>query len=297
MSQQDIYQGTRKERIKRAYFANGVNNAVTELTDQVIQFTKGTGAKGAVVGLSGGIDSTTVAFLCKKAFDKYNLENPDNKLELYGLIMPSAVNSYNDEKDGIMVAKKLGIEFKTVPIEPIAKVFTENLEEINNKFHKGNLYSELRAVVLSRVAAEKNYRVMGTGNRDEDYVLGYFTKRGDGAVDNNILGNVPKRLVKELALELGVPGEIINRKPTAGLWEEQTDEGELGYAYDLAEIIKNGFDQGLTKEKISEITGFKEENIQDVQERHIKTQHKREVPMIGKVNLEYAFWEDEDGKS
>ena len=286
-----------KEIIKRAYFANGVEEAVNELTGQVIQFTKGTGAKGAVVGLSGGIDSTTVAFLCKKAFDKYNLENPDSKLELYGLIMPSAANSSKDEQDGIMVAKKLGINFKTVPIEPIAKIFTENLEEINNKFHKGNLYSELRGVILSRVAAEKNYRVMGTGNRDEDDVLGYFTKRGDGAVDNNILGNVPKRLVKELALELGVPEEIINRKPTAGLWEEQTDEGELGYTYDQAEIIKNGFDQDLTKEKIAEITGFKEEDIQDVQERHSKTQHKREVPRIGKINLMYDFWEGKNGKS
>jgi NAD+ synthase len=108
----------------------------------------------------------------------------------------------------------------------------------------GNLYSEIRATVLSRFGAAKNLRIMGTGNRDEDYILGYFTKRGDGAVDNNILGNVPKRLVRQLAAYLGAPEDLVNRVPTAGLWPGQTDEGEMGISYaeldDILERLQKG---------------------------------------------------------
>jgi len=274
-------------KIKRAYFPNGPEKAADELAEEIIRFTRGTGGDGGVVGISGGIDSTTVAYLCKYSFDEYNKKNLDkNPLRLYGVLMPSKANESKDLEDGLRVVEKIGIESKVVEIEPLAEVFAQTLN-IDNKFNRGNLYSELRAVILSRVAASKNYRLMGTGNRDEDYILGYFTKRGDGAVDNNILGNLPKRLVRELADYLGVPNDLVNRIPTAGLWEGQTDEKELGYNYEQAEIIQNGFDQGYTKEQIQEITGFNIKIIEDVAYRHKISEHKRNVPSVGKVNLEY----------
>jgi NAD+ synthase len=272
-------------KIKKAYFAEGVEKAAEELTDEVIRFTRGSGASGGVIGLSGGVDSTTVAYLCKHAFDREN--SPKEKLQLYGVIMPSKANHINDEQDGLKVAKNLGIKGIIIPIEPIAEAFINQIPEIDNEFDKGNLYSEIRAVILSRIAATKNCRVMGTGNRDEDYVLGYFTKRGDGAVDNNILGNLPKRLVRELAKHLGAPEDLVGRVPTAGLYQGQTDEGDLGYTYDQAELIQNGFDQGLNTEEIIEITGFKKEIIEDVAKRHKISEHKRNVPPVGKVNLSY----------
>ncbi len=274
-------------KIQRAYFKKGLEGAVDELSKEVINFTKGTGAEGGVLGLSGGIDSTTVAYLSKYAFDKYNAEHPNEEpLKLYGLLMPSNANANEDLQDGLTIAKNLGIEKKVVPIEPFAEVFVNNLG-IFNSFDRGNLYSELRAVVLSRFAAAKNCRVMGTGNRDEDYVLGYFTKRGDGAVDNNILGNLPKRLVRELARHLRAPEDLVNRVSTAGLWQGQTDEGELGYDYEQSEIIQNGFDQGYTTKQIQEITGFEKKIIEDVAKRHKITEHKRNAPPVGKVNLTY----------
>lgn len=278
----------KEEKIKIVKFKHGIKFAIDELAEQIIGWTAGTGASGGIVGLSGGIDSTTVAYLCEYAFDKYNKKYPDKKpLKLYGVMLPSRANNSKDEEDGAKVAKALGIEAKTISIEPIAQIFISNLPEIDNEFDRGNLYSETRAIILSRIAASKNCRVMGTGNRDEDYVLGYFTKRGDGAVDNNILGELPKRLVKEVASHLGVSDSLVQRVPTAGLWNGQTDEGELGYNYAQAEIIQNGFDQGFSQEKIEEITDFKIEIINDVARRHKVNEHKRIPPPAGEVSFEY----------
>jgi NAD+ synthase len=281
-----------EDKIKIADFKYGPEHAAIELAEQILQWTAGTGANGAVIGLSGGIDSTTTAYLTKFAFDTYNRANPDKKpLKLLGLMLPSKANNLKDAKDGIRVAESLGIEYKVIPIQEMADAFIQQIPEVlTDNFDIGNLYSELRAVTLSRYGAANNYRVMGTGNRDEDYILGYFTKRGDGAVDNNILGNLPKRLVRKLAAWFDnpkVPEDLVNRIPTAGLWENQTDEGELGYNYDQAEIIQNGYDEGKTPEQIQGITGYDMGIILDVDKRHRSTEHKRQLPPVGQVTLEY----------
>lgn len=271
--------------IKLAEFKD-IEKATAQLADQILDWTTGTGATGAVIGLSGGIDSTTVAYLTKFAFDNYNIINPP--IKLMGLIMPSDANNPKDAEDGIRVAEALGIEYKVIPIQPMADAFMQQIPDtLQKEFDIGNLYAELRAIVLSRYGGANNLRIMGTGNKDEDYVLGYFTKRGDGAVDNNILGNLPKRLVRQLAAHLGAANDLVARVATAGLWENQTDEGELGYNYDQAEIIQNGYDQGLNEDQIQQITNYNPKIIQDVQHRHITTEHKRQLPPVGKVTLEY----------
>lgn len=281
-----------EQKIKTAYFRHGVEYAANELAEQVLEMTVGTGANGGVVGLSGGIDSTTTAYLCKYAFDSYNRANPDREqLKLLGLVMPSNANNPKDAEDGLRVADLLGIEREVVAIQPMADAFVKEMPDVlKEDFDIGNLYSELRATVLSRYGAANNLRIMGTGNRDEDYVLGYFTKRGDGAVDNNILGNLPKHLVRELAAWFKnpeVPGDLIQRVPTAGLWKGQTDEGELGYTYMQAHVVQNGYDQGFTAEQIQEITGYDMKIIEDVEFRHKTTEHKRQVPTVGEVTLAY----------
>ncbi|MFW5746058.1 MAG: NAD(+) synthase [Nanoarchaeota archaeon] len=275
--------------IRKAYFPHGAAQAASELMDSILSWTAGTGAAGGVVGLSGGIDSTTVAYLCKFAFDAYNAQEQKSPLALHGLVLPSQANAVADAHDGTRVAELLQIPYKVIPIEPIADKYVEALpDSLEQQFDRGNLYSEIRATVLSRYGAARNLRIMGTGNRDEDYVLGYFTKRGDGAVDNNVLGNLPKRLVRDLARHLGVPADLVGRVSTAGLWEGQTDEKELGYRYAQAEIIQNGYDEGLTAQEIVAVTGFDPRIVGDVRNRHLNTAHKRQLPPVGQLTLAYG---------
>ncbi len=179
------------------------------------------GASGLVFGLSGGIDSSVVGVLSKKAF-------PDRSL---GLIMPCYSNE-QDKKDAIKVAEKFGIEYRIIPLEPIYDRYLEILPEEgkNLELAHANIKPRLRMITLYYFANTYGYMVVGTGNRSE-LEVGYFTKYGDGGVDLLPLGDFVKSEVRELARCLGVPEEIITKPPSAGLWEGQTDEKEMGLTY------------------------------------------------------------------
>lgn len=257
---------------------------------------------GGVIGLSGGIDSTTVAWLAQSAFDKYNTENPNEaSLKLYGLILPAG-NRFKDTKidtdikDAITTTKDLGIKYKIIDINPILEKRKElNPDIFKNKYHYGNAASRERMIHLYGEAASKNLLVLGTGNRDEDYGIGYFTKYGDGGVDISPIGNLPKRLVRILAYQIGIPYRTVHREPSARLWPDQTDKDELGYYYDPhIETVTEGFEQGYTREEIHEITNFDYKIIDDVRNRHIKNEHKIAPPPVARISLNYGFAEIEN---
>lgn len=268
------------------------NVVSAEIAEFIIRHILLAGKKGAVIGLSGGIDSTTTAYLCKFAFDDYN-KNHDQKLTLRGFLLPSHVNKEHDLIDAKLVADNLQIHFDIIQINGIADSFVKNLHQfIRNHYDHGNLYSEIRAIILSRAAAYYDSLILGTGNRDEDYGLGYFTKRGDGQVDVSPIGDLSKRQVMEVAEFLGVPKRLINRIPTAGLWDGQTDEKELGFSYLEAEIILEAKDRGWSKLDIEEKFNFgcvrKESEfsvliVDKVLDMHIKNKYKLEMPPIAKV--------------
>jgi len=272
--------------------------ASKDIQEFIVETVLAAGKSGGVIGLSGGIDSTTVAYLTKNAFDRYNDENPGkDSLNLYGLVMPAKANREADTQDGIKVAELLGIEYDIVEIQPLADAFINaRPKKIEGEFHKGNLSSEMRAIVLSREAAARNILVLGTGNKDEDYCLGYFTKRGDGSVDLSPIGSLHKRQVRQVAKHLGVPEYLIHRVSTAGLYEGQTDEGDLGFSYLEAEIVVTGKDQGLTREELKEITGFghvrrkggEKNNIVDkVLDMHERNKFKMRMPPVAKIDV---YW-------
>ncbi len=186
------------------------------------------GSKGVLVGLSGGIDSSLVAYLIKKAF-------PDHAL---GVILPCKSNP-KDAQDAILLAEACGIEYLTVDLSDEHEMLygkiqrrLEGFPVINERLADANLRARLRMSTLYGIGNSLGYLVAGTDNAAE-LLTGYFTKYGDGGVDIIPLGNLLKRDVFEWSALLGVPQAILDRKPSAGLWDGQTDEGEMGTTYDM----------------------------------------------------------------
>ncbi len=220
-------------------------------------------ANGVVIGLSGGIDSTTTAFLCMRALGKERV---------LGVIMPEkGVTPEEDVEDAIEVCRILGIRYKTVEIGEIFNAFIRVLGK-SEKISEGNLKARIRMCILYYFANSLNYLVAGTGNKTE-LMLGYFTKYGDGGVDFLPIGGLYKTEVRELAKFLGVPEKIISKSPSAGLWKGQKDEEELGMNYEEIDRILKAIERG---EEIDTNT----EPVKRVCEMIEKNKHKRMLPEI-----------------
>jgi len=220
---------------------------IEQLTDKLVLWIRdkvlAAGLKGVVVGISGGLDSSVVAVLCHRAFGQ----------SMLGLLMPCH-SSQGDEQHALVVANKFSIPTKTVVLDAIydtlLKVLPVDKTSATRQVAKGNLKARLRMLTLYFYANQLKYLVVGSGNRSE-LAVGYFTKHGDGSVDILPLGNLVKSQVKELAKFLGIPQEIIDKPPSAGLWPGQTDEGELGLSYDeLDRYLTTGKAPDRIKRKI-----------------------------------------------
>ena len=204
------------------------------------------GLKGVVFGVSGGLDSSVVAALCSRAFDK----------NILGLIMPCH-SCQQDEQHALAVAGKFSIPTKTIILDYVCDTLLERLSfdenQVISQAVKGNLKARLRMLTLYFYANQLQYLVVGSGNRSE-IATGYFTKHGDGSVDILPLGNLVKRQVKELAEFLKIPQGIIDKPPSAGLWTGQTDEDELGFSYDeLDDYLTGGRVPEKVKQKIEKL--------------------------------------------
>ncbi|MBN2111423.1 MAG: NAD+ synthase [Methanosarcinaceae archaeon] len=186
------------------------------------------GVKGAVVGISGGIDSALTAYLTVEALGQENV---------LGIHMPELkLTPAEDVLDATEMAERLGIEFRTIDISSPLMAFLEAIPDSRPDFKQanGNLKARIRMSILYYYANSMGKIVMGTGNKTE-ILLGYFTKYGDGGVDLEPLGDLYKTEVREMARLVGVPVEIMDKAPSAGLWAGQTDEEELGISYELAD--------------------------------------------------------------
>jgi NAD+ synthase len=190
--------------------------------EQMIRYAYwNSGCKGIVIGISGGIDSAVAAAFCCRAI------GPDKVL---GLFMPSSVSSAADARDAEGLCNNLGMHYAAVSIEPMLAAYRTIPGFVGSPYLLGNLMARTRMAVLYYHANRDNLLVCGTSNRSE-YMLGYCTKYGDNAADIQPILHLYKTEVRAMADELGIPAPIRDKAPSAGLWQGQSDEGELGLTY------------------------------------------------------------------
>ncbi|ARS89510.1 NAD+ synthase [Natrarchaeobaculum aegyptiacum] len=240
------------------------------ITDFIREQADAAGVDGAVLGLSGGIDSTLTSYLAVEALGAEHV---------HGLVLPAEVSSDEHMSDAERVAEDLEIEYDVIEVEPIVDALLAAYPDAEgDQMAVGNARARVRAVLNYLVANHEERLVLGTGNRSEAAV-GYFTKYGDGAVDCHPIGNLYKAQVRQLARHVGVPEDLATKTPTAELWADQTDEQEMGMGYDtLDSILVTHIDGPLSVDATSRLLEVDTETVEQVREMYAASTHKRHVP-------------------
>ncbi|HEY7737998.1 MAG TPA: NAD+ synthase [Candidatus Limnocylindria bacterium] len=237
-----------------------------------------TGFGRLVVGVSGGVDSATVAFLAVRAI------GPEHVL---GVLLPFRTSDPASESDGLAVIEALGCDSQRVDITPMAEPMLALIgdgDESATRVRRGNVLARLRMLVLYDRSAAFDGLVCGTSNKTEA-LLGYGTLHGDMAAAIQPIGDLYKSQLRAVATALGVPDAIIAKPPSADLWPGQTDEGELGASYDeLDRILFALVDRRWTIDRCVR-AGLDEELVRWVDRRVAQMEFKRQLAPVAKVSL------------
>jgi len=230
--------------------------------------------KKAILGLSGGLDSSVCTFLATKALSADNV---------ISLIMPYGQTFNQDVADAQEVAQILGIKSHIIDISPMIDSYYSKHPTPHKKL-KGNKMARERMAILYDFSAREKALILGTSNKTE-LLLGYGTIHGDMASGINPLGDLYKSQIRQLAVHIGVPEKIRQKTPTAGLWHGQTDEGELGITYEKADqILFLLVDERKSKEEVMAV-GFKRKEVEKIIDLIKKSEFKRKLPPIPKLSF------------
>lgn len=245
-------------------------------------YAEDTKVSGYVLGVSGGVDSAVVAALAAEAV------GPDRVL---GLLLPHATSNPQDAIDGELVCQHLRIPFERIDITPIVTAAEQTCRaHAPRDMSAANIRPRARMMVLYAHAQTMGRLVLGTGNKSE-LMVGYFTKWGDGAADVYPLGDLYKTDVWAIAQELALPSAIIEKKPSAGLFPGQTDEGELGMTYaDLDKALAE-FEAGHEAATVARRAAVPPELAATIERRMLSSVHKRSPLVIPKIGFRTPGWD------
>jgi NAD+ synthase len=252
----------------------------SETKDRIVRFLKThsarIGAKYLVVGMSGGLDSSITAVLCSMAVG-------GRRTLGLSLTEEETMNPSNLQ-DAQQVARKHGIQFKSLDITSIVKTATQLVHSSNSvsKVPIGNMKARLRAMILYYHANTRNGIVVGTGDKSE-IMLGYFTKYGDGACDIQPLADLYKTTLRDLARYLNLPSKIYSKPSSPDLWPGQTAEKDLGLSYEKLDLILWGLERWMPSSDISNDLGIPLKTVETVRERWLRAEHKRRPPLAMKL--------------
>ncbi|WLP85316.1 NAD(+) synthase [Mycoplasma seminis] len=250
---------TRYENNKPIYDKQAALDYLEVIKSFLIEYMSKAKAEGFVVGISGGIDSALVYAIAKNIMPE----------RTFGVVMPVGKMLQSDLDHIDKLEQTFFDKFQTVDL---SETFNSIYQAVNvqNPLAIANIKPRLRMTTLYAIAQDKNALVLGTDNLDETFI-GYFTKYGDGGVDLLPISRLTKGEVRFLASLLNVPEEIINKAPSAGLWENQTDESELGFSYAQLDFYLDNIEN---KELISKV--LSKETIDKIEHKHRISQHKRD---------------------
>jgi NAD+ synthase len=242
------------------------------LTDFIHNEITHAGFSHAVLGISGGLDSALACYLSAEALGAENV---------LAIRMPYRTSSQGSLDDAQLVIDALGVQSLTIPITDMVDPLINRFPNMDKR-RKGNIMARQRMIILFDQSEDFKGLVVGTGNKTE-ILLGYSTLYGDSACAFNPVGDLYKTQVRQLASAMGIPQALIDKAPSADLWEGQTDEGELGFTYEeVDKLLDLLVDQRCSPEECVE-AGFAEDFVRTVLTRVRKNQFKRVLPPIAKL--------------
>ena len=248
----------------------------TRIRRFIKDYIKKCGATGVVLGVSGGIDSCTTAALAALSLGSG---------KVLGIALPEE-ETYNatDVQHAKLVAKKFGFKLEVIDISPTLNACFQSLPiyDAADKLSKGNVKARIRMVYLYYYANKLKKIVCGSSDKSET-MIGYFTKWGDVAADISPLMDIYKTQVRQLALHIGVPTEIVTKPSTPGLWPDHLAEEELGVKYETLDLILFGLERFMTAEEIAKQLNLSIKLVDGIKKRWLATEHKRRTPLTTKL--------------